>query len=111
MMKRFGSIALLLGMVSTALAAKYTAPATLRDVQPTNAPAVDKHHQQFDLFLATASSTYTCRTPAEKSMNATDFVVGSPVTFVFSGKNGEVKTSAGKKAKCLIVRVESGGVR
>jgi hypothetical protein len=105
-MKKFGCIALIMLTGSAAWAAKQTGPATLQDVQPTNFAVEKKKHQQYDFTIATAGKTYSCRTPDNKSINATDFVVGSSITFVSNGKNGEVKTSQGKSAKCLITRVQ-----
>jgi site-specific DNA recombinase len=64
-----------------------------------------KKHQQYDFTVLTTVKSYSCRTPDNKTINATDFVVGSPVTFTSNGKNGEIRTQQGKSAKCLITRV------
>jgi hypothetical protein len=107
-MKRLGWVVLLLVAGGSACLAKtMTDQGTLRDVQPTTPPEVKKKHQQYDFSIATTDRNYTCRTPAGKNINVTDFVVGTPVVFQFGGKNGEVKTPEGKKVKCLIVRVEN----
>jgi hypothetical protein len=104
--KRFGCIALLLLLAgSTAFAAKSIEQATLQDLQPTNFAVAKKKHQQYDFSILTAGRSYGCRTPDDKKINATDFVVGSTITFVSNGRNGEVKTSQGKSAKCMITRV------
>lgn len=76
----------------------------LKDVQPAGTPE-KKEKQQYDLSFATASKSYTCRTSEKKSVNATDFVVGSNVTYEINGNKGKVKTAAGKQVDCLIVRV------
>jgi hypothetical protein len=79
--------------------------ATLKDLQPTNFAVAKKKHQQYDFTLLTVDRSYSCRTSADKKLNATNFPVGSTVTFSSSGKNGEVKTTDGKSAKCMITRV------
>ncbi len=92
---------------SAALASRRTDQATLQNLQPTNFAVAKKQHQQYDFSVATAGRSYQCRTPENKKINATDFIVGSLVTFTSSGRNGEVKTMQGKSAKCMITRVEA----
>jgi hypothetical protein len=104
-MKKFASIALIAMLGASAFAEKLTEPGTIQDLQPTNYAVAKKKHQQFDFSINTASHSYGCRTPEDKKLDATQFVVGSAVTFTASGRNGEVKTSRGKTAKCLITRV------
>jgi hypothetical protein len=104
-MKRFAYIALIAVLGTSAFAEKLTEPGTIQDLQPTNYAVAKKQHQQFDFSINTASHSYGCRTPENKKLDATQFVVGSAVTFTANGRNGEVKTSRGKTAKCLITRV------
>jgi hypothetical protein len=104
-MKKFACIAWIAMMATSALADKLTAPGTIQDLQPTNYAVAKKQHQQFDFSIVTANHSYGCRTPENKKLDATQFVVGSPVTFAANGRNGEVKSSKGKSAKCLITRV------
>ena len=104
-MKKFGSAALMILMATAAWAGKQTETATLQNVEPTNFAVQKKQHQQYDFTIATAGKSYSCRTPENKSINATDFVVGTQITFISDGKNGQVKTQQGKSAKCLITRV------
>jgi hypothetical protein len=104
-MKKFAYIALIAMLGTSAFAEKLTAPGTIQDLQPTNYAVANKKHQQFDFSITTASHSYGCRTPENKKLDATEFVVGSSVTFIANGRNGEVKTSKGKSAKCLITRV------
>lgn len=99
----FALIAVLSG--PAAFAEKQVEQATLKDLQPTNFDVAKKQHQQYDFTLITAARSYSCRTPANKKIDATKFLVGSTVTFESNGKNGEVKTTDGKTAKCLITRV------
>lgn len=104
-MNRFAYIGLIALLASSALAEKRVEPGTIQDLQPTNFAVAKKKHQQYDFSINTAAHSYGCRTPEDKKINATDFVVGSSVTFKMSGRNGEVKTNQGKSTKCLITRV------
>ena len=107
-MKQIAAFALILiSLGPAAFAEKFAEQATIRDVQPTNFGAARKKHQQYDFSILTAGRNYQCRTSEDKSFNATDFVVGSTVTFVSNGKKGEVKAANGKNAKCTITRVEN----
>jgi hypothetical protein len=99
-------IALSMFAGATAYASKRTDPATLSDVQATNFGPAKKKHQQYDFSVLAAGRSYSCRTSEDKSTNATDFVVGSSITFISNGKNGEIETPNGKKAKCTITRVQ-----
>jgi hypothetical protein len=104
-MRKFGYIALIALLGTTAFAEKRTEQGTIQDLQPTNFAVAKKQHQQYDFSIATTTHSYGCRTPENKKLDATQFVVGSSVTFIANGRNGEVKTAQGKSAKCLITRV------
>jgi hypothetical protein len=104
-MKRVAIIAMIAMLGTSALAEKLTEPGTIQDLQPTNFAVAKKQHQQYDFSINTTSHSYGCRTPENKKLDATQFVVGSSVTFIANGRNGEVKTAQGKSAKCLITRV------
>jgi hypothetical protein len=106
-MKKLACIVLLMLVTGpVGFAAKRTEQATLKDVQPTNyGPANKKKRQQYDFSILVPGRSYQCRTLDNKTINATNFVVGSTVTFISNGKNGEVETAEGKKAKCTITRV------
>jgi hypothetical protein len=84
--------------------AKDSGSTVLKDVQAAGTPE-KKQKQQYDLSFSSASKTYTCRTSQKKNLNATDFVVGSTVTYQVNGNKGKIKTSAGKQVDCTIVRV------
>jgi hypothetical protein len=105
--------AALLGMLTvtmtmTAMAAKIAGTTTLKDLQPTGTSDKKTHkHQQFDLFFDAQGMRYTCRTADNKSINATDFVVGGELSYEVSGDKGKLKTANGKHLDCKIVRVES----
>ena len=100
-------VLLLLCLGSVGMAAnKESGSSTLKDVQP--AGTTDKKHkkQQYDLTFATAKNEYTCRTNENQKVQATQFVVGSPITYTVNGNKGDVKsTQSGKNAKCTLVRV------
>jgi hypothetical protein len=83
---------------------KESGSTVLKDVQPAGTPD-DKQKQQYDLSFETGSKSYTCRTSEKKNVNATDFVVGSNVTYQVNGNKGKIKTSQGKQVDCTIVRV------
>jgi hypothetical protein len=101
-------MALTLTISMTAFASKTAGTTTLRDVQPTGTSDKKTHkHQQFDLFFDGQNMQYTCRTADNKSMNATDFVVGSELHYEINGDKGKLTTANGKHVDCKIVRVES----
>jgi hypothetical protein len=101
--------ALIVAIALPAFAAKkITGTTTLKDCQPANTPAnskKDKTHQTYDLLFDAEGKSYTCRTPPNKSMDATDFVVGDKINYELDGQKAKIKTSAGKKVGCTIVRV------
>ena len=78
----------------------------LKDVQPAGTTDKKNKNQQYDLsFSSGAGKDYTCRTSQKTKIKATDFAVGSTVTYQVNGNKGKVKTSAGKQLECTIVRV------
>jgi hypothetical protein len=78
----------------------------LKDVQPAGVTDKTHKHQQYDLsFTSTAGKNYTCRTPENSSIKATDLVVGSNISYEVNGNKGKIKTDAGKNVDCTIVRV------
>ena len=91
-------------------AKKESGSTTLKDVQP--AGTTDKKHkkQQYDLTFATPSNEYACRTNEKDKVNATDWVVGSSISYKVNGNKGEIKnTQSNKSVKCLVVRVAAAG--
>lgn len=99
----------LLAMALSGLAVaadKDSGNSTLKDVQP--AGTTDKNHkkQQYDLSFATSKHEYTCRSNENEKVEATNFVVGTGISYKIDGNKGQVKsTSSGKSVKCTIVRV------
>lgn len=107
-MRKLLSIGLLVAVLAGAgvAANKESGSSILKNVEP--AGTTDKQHkkQQYDLTFATAKNEYTCRTNENQKVQATQFVVGSAITFNINGNKGEVKsTQSGKSAKCTLVRV------
>jgi hypothetical protein len=81
---------------------------TLKDFQP--AGVGDKHakkskHQVFDLTFDDHGKEYICRTDADKSVDAIDFVVGSSIFYELDGKKVKISTPEKKKLECKLVRV------
>ncbi|HXZ79278.1 MAG TPA: hypothetical protein VEG30_05055 [Terriglobales bacterium] len=108
-MHRVRAITLLILMAALTASAgsKEKGTTTLRDLQP--AGTTDKHHknQQYDLSFATQEKQYTCRTKENKSVKATDFIVGSDLKYEIKGNKGKVTGSSGKEIECTIVRVST----
>jgi hypothetical protein len=109
-MRKLTTIVLLsAAMTVPALAGQKLAGDTrLKDLQP--AGVADKHqkhskHQVFDLTFDAVGNEYICRTNADKSVNVTNFVVGSSVNYEIDGTKVKIKTPQDKKVECKIVRV------
>src|SRR5664279_4708665 len=107
MRKTLALLGIVVFLTTLALAAnKEAGSTTLTNVQP--AGTTDKKHkkQQFDLSFSSSTNDYTCRTNENEKVQATQFVVGTTVTYKIDGNKGQVKsTSSGKNVKCTLVRV------
>ena len=102
------AIALLFATTLPAFAGKkLEGTTTLKDSQPYGTKDKEHKHQAYDLSFQAQGSDYTCRTDPGKSMNATDFVVGTEMKYKINGNNAEIKTPQDKKDECKIVRVEA----
>ena len=88
-------------------ASKIEGTTTLKDSQPTGTPDKEHKHQAYDLSFQASGKLYTCRTDPQKSMNATDFVVGTDMKYQVNGNKAKLKTPQGKEVECKIVRVEA----
>jgi hypothetical protein len=86
---------------------KLTGTTKLKDSQPVGTPDKQHKHQAYDLSFNSADKAYTCRTDPKKSMNATDFVVGTDVNYEIDGKKVKITTPDNKKVECKVVRVEA----
>jgi hypothetical protein len=91
--------------ITAAAGSKIEGTTTLKDFQPAGTTDKDHKNQQYDLSFAASGKQYTCRTSEKKSLNATDFVVGSDVKYQIDGNKGKVKNASGKQIECTIVRV------
>ena len=90
-----------------ASASKIKGSTTLKDSQPTGTTDKEHKHQAYDLSFQAQDKAYTCRTDSGKSMNATDFVVGTEIKYEIDGTKVKISTPEGKKVECKIVRVEA----
>ncbi len=109
-MRKLVTIALLAAAIATpAIAGQPLEGNTiLKDSQPAGvANKHDKHHkhQVFDLTFDADGNEYICRTNSDKSMNPTDFIVGSGVHYELNGKKVRIRTQNDKKVDCQVVRV------
>jgi hypothetical protein len=95
------------GLTLPSFADKFKADTTLKDSQPYGVKDKEHKHQVYDLSFEAQGKAYTCRTDSGHSMNATDFVVGSPIHLEIDGNKAKIKTPANKKAECEIVRVQA----
>ena len=107
-MRKFLMMAVIVASISglASAADKESGNTSLKNVQP--AGTTDKKHkkQQYDMTFDSSKNEYTCRTNENQKINATDWVVGSPIQYKVNGNKGEVKnTQSGKSAKCTVVRV------
>jgi hypothetical protein len=98
-------------LFATALSAfaenKLQGTMTLKDSQPFGIKDKEHKHQAYDLSFQAEGKDYTCRTDAGKSMNATDFVVGTAMRYKIDGNKAEIRTAQNRKVNCKIVRVEA----
>jgi uncharacterized protein YcfJ len=107
-MRKRDTIALfiLAAAMTAAAGSKIEGTAALKDFQPTGTTDKKTHkHQQYDLSFAAMGKLYTCRSVEKESLKATDFVVGSDVTYQINGDKGKVKDARGKEVECTIMRV------
>jgi hypothetical protein len=108
MLRWIAVLLLAISSVPTANAAKKEAGSTtLKDLQPAGTTDTkDKKKQQYDFIFEAAGNHYTCRTSPKTSVKAIDFVVGNDLKYELDGDKGKLKTTAGKKVECTVVRIE-----
>lgn len=92
--------------VPFAMAKKEKGTTTLKDVQPAGTTDKKNKNQQFDFSFDTSGMSYVCRTSHKTKMKATDFVVGTSLSYELDEHDGKLKNSSGKQVKCTVVRVE-----
>ena len=95
-----------IAMTLSASADKVNGSASLKDLQPFGTTDKQHKHQAYDLSFDAEGHSYTCRTDYKKSIDATEFVVGSQVNYEIDKNNAKIKTAQNKKLDCKIVRVE-----
>jgi hypothetical protein len=93
-------------MAIPASAEKLKGDTTLKDSQPYGTPDKEHKHQGYELLFNAQGKGYSCRTNPKKSMDATDFVVGSQIHYEIDKNKAKIKTPAKKEVECKIVRVE-----
>jgi gentisate 1,2-dioxygenase len=98
--------AAILFLTLPAVADKIKGETTLKDSQPYGTKDKQHKHQAYDLSFVGQGKSYTCRTDSGKSMNATDFVVGSAINYEINDNKAKLKTPQNKKVEYKIVRVE-----
>jgi len=79
---------------------------SLKDFQPAGTTGKKHKHQQFDFTFVASGTAYTCRSPEGTKLKATDFPVGSDITYQVDKDKGSVKNASGKEVKCTVMRVE-----
>jgi len=97
---------LLVLCVPFAMAKKEKGTTTLKDVQPAGTTDKKNKNQQFDLSFDVSGMSYICRTSHDAKVKATDFVVGTNLTYEMDEHEGKLKNASGKQVKCTVVRVE-----
>src|SRR5437660_10592477 len=90
----------------SASAAKLNGSAALKELQPFGTTDKQHKHQAYDLSFDAEGHSYTCRTNYKKSVDATDFVVGSQINYHIDKNSAKIKTAQNKKLDCKVVRVE-----
>jgi len=106
MRKALTAAILSLALTLSASAEKSKGSTTLKDSQPTSdLPDKEHKHQTYDLSFDAQGKTYTCRTNPKKSMDATDFVVGSQIDYEINNNKVKIKTPQKKEVECTVVRV------
>lgn len=107
-MSRWSAVLLMMiGSVTPSVAKKATGTTTLKDLQPAGTTDTkDNKNQQYDFVFEISGNRYNCRTSPKNSLKATHFVVGSDMKYELDEDKVKLKTTAGKEAKCTVVRVE-----
>ncbi len=89
-----------------AFAEKIKGDTALKDFQPYGAPDKDHKHQGYEIIFSARDKGYTCRTNPKKSVDATEFIVGSQIHYEIDKNKAKIKTPDKKEVECKIVRVE-----
>jgi hypothetical protein len=100
------AVLLLVLCVPFAMAKKEKGTTTLKDVQPAGTTDKKNKNQQLDFSFDASGMGYVCRTSHKTKVKATDFVVGTNLTYELDEHEGKLKNATGKQVKCTVVRVE-----
>ena len=92
--------------VPFAMAKKEKGTTTLKDVQPAGTTDKKNNNQQLDFSFDASGMSYLCRTSHKTGVKATDFVVGTNLTYELDEHKGKLKNASGEQVKCTVVRVE-----
>ncbi len=76
-------------------------------MQPYGTKDKEHKHTAYDLSFAAEGKNYTCRTEPKKSVNATDFVVGTEMAYQIDKQKVKIKSPQNKQVNCKVVRVEA----
>jgi gentisate 1,2-dioxygenase len=85
---------------------KQTGTTTLKDFQPAGTTDKKHKHQQYDFTFVASGTQYTCRTKEKEKLKATDFPVGSDISYEVDKNKGKVKNQSGREESCTVVRVD-----
>ena len=100
------AVLLLVLCVPYAMSKKEKGTTALKDVQPAGTTDRTNKNQQFDFSFDASGMSYVCRTSHDTKLKATDFVVGTNLTYEMDEHKGKLKNATGKQVKCTVVRVE-----
>jgi hypothetical protein len=100
-------VLLAFALPSTAGSNKVKGSGTLKDFQPAGTTDKKHKHQQFDFIFDASGTEYTCRSKEGDKLKATDFPVGTDITYEIDKDKGKVKNNSGKKVDCTLVRIEA----
>jgi hypothetical protein len=79
----------------------------LKDMPPYGTKDKEHKHTAYDLSFTAEGKNYTCRTDPKKSVNATDFVVGTEMAYEINNQKVKIKSPQNKQVQCKIVSQEA----
>jgi len=85
---------------------KLKGSATLKNFEPAGTTDKKHKHQQYDFTFVASATQYTCRSKEGDKLKATDFPVGSDISYELNGDKGNVKSPNGKQVSCTVMRVD-----
>src|ERR1700746_533938 len=100
------AVLLLVLFVSLAFAKQEKGTNTPKNAQPAGTTEKKNKNQRFDFSFDASGMSYVCRTSHKTKVKATDFVVGTNLTYELDEHEGKLKNTSGKQVKCTVVRVE-----